>query len=214
MRKRLLWWYLCPFKVLDWNEDLFFSSDCNVLSAACFPWVNGWFDHNRWFIWALSCEWGCTVPSTNDRGSQAPSFCPSGAKNWSVWWVPVDYFTFFDLHHSRTTSLCYGLVSFNLLLQFSSRTADLFVLFNSFTFLSSFTSSLYFTSCIFMVPLSSTPLFLLLFWFFYFESFWNVLFCRCFLCVFLMWILLHLLFIKAPENMFSVTFLLQATGSW
>lgn len=114
MRKRLLWSYICPFKVLDWNEDLFFSSDCCVLSAACFPWVNRWCDHNRWFIWALSCEWGCTVPSTNDRGSQAPSFCPSWAKNWPVWWVPVDYFTFFDLHHSRTTSHCYGLVSFNL----------------------------------------------------------------------------------------------------
>lgn len=170
MRKRLLWSYLCPFRVLDWNEDLFFSSDCSVLSAACFPWVNGWFDHNRWFIWALSCEWGCTVPSTNDRGSQAPSFCPSGAKNWSVWWVPVDYFTFFDLHHSRTTSLCYSLVSFNL-----SPLAQLTCLF-----FSTLTSSLYVTSCIFMVPLSSTPLFLLLFWLFYFESFWNVLFCRGF----------------------------------
>lgn len=85
-----------------------------VLSALSFPLVNGWFDRNRWFIRALSCEWGCTVPSTNDRGSQAPSFCPSGAKNWPVWWVPVDYFTFFDLHHSWTSSLRYNLVSLNI----------------------------------------------------------------------------------------------------
>lgn len=85
-----------------------------VLSAVCFPLVNGWFDHNRWFIWSLSCEWGCTIPSTNDGGSQAPPFGPSGAKNWPVWWVPVDYFTFSDLHHSWTSSLRYNLVSLNL----------------------------------------------------------------------------------------------------
>lgn len=90
---------------------------CNILSAVSFLLVNGWFDHNRWFLRALSCEWGCTLPSYNDRGSQAPSFCPSGAKSWPVWWVPVDYFTLFilasvGLHPASTTFVSLSLPPF------------------------------------------------------------------------------------------------------
>ncbi len=109
MRKRLLLLYI-SMCLTFWRGMRIVV----VLSALSFPLVNGWFDRNRWFIWALSCEWGCTVPSTNDRGSQTPSLCPSGAKNWPVWWVPVDYFTFFGPHRSWTSSLRYSLVSLNL----------------------------------------------------------------------------------------------------
>lgn len=133
--------------------------NCSKLSGVSFPLLNGWFDRNRWLIWALSCEWGCTIPSANDRGSQAPSFGPSGAKNWPVWWVPVDYFTTVGHHPSPTAFVLHS---------FSSHTPDVLVLFSSFTFLS---SSLYFfpaciTCCVFLVPLSSTPLFLLMLDFF------------------------------------------------
>lgn len=77
------------FVILKRNGDQVYP-DLSSISTT-FTWVNARSDCNRWFIWSLSCEWGCTIPSTNDRGSQAPSVCPCGAKNWSVWWVPLGF---------------------------------------------------------------------------------------------------------------------------
>lgn len=67
------------FVIFKWNEDLV----CPDLSRinTTFTLVNAWSGLNRGFILSLSCEWGCTIPSTNDRGSQAPTICPRGAKN-------------------------------------------------------------------------------------------------------------------------------------
>lgn len=89
-KRKALYVYIC---LLSRNKDLLVFPPIVVYFQSLI--LNRWFDHNRWFIRALSCEWGCAIPSTNDRGSQAPSVCPSGPKNWPVWWVPADYFNFF-----------------------------------------------------------------------------------------------------------------------
>lgn len=76
---------------------LFCMDSLEMRGGGVVPALRCWFGCNRWFLWALSCEWGCSIPSYNDRGPQAPSFCPSGAKNWSVRWVHVDPLTYFHL---------------------------------------------------------------------------------------------------------------------
>lgn len=77
---------LLRFAVFKWEEDLVCP---DLSSTVTSTWVNAWSDWYRRFIWSLSCEWGCTIPSTHDRGAQAPSLCPRRAKNWSVWWVSL-----------------------------------------------------------------------------------------------------------------------------
>lgn len=167
------WFQCCHFCRFTWLPT---GKPGIVLLAISVSLVKRWFDHNRWFIWALSCEWGCSISSNNDRGSQAPSFCPSGATNWPVWWVHVDYFTLFDFHHSWTSSSCYNLTSLNL-----SPLARLTLFFSTLPpswVLPFYFFLVYFSFCICLVPLSSTPFFLLLFCFDHLQKmfFWGEVF--------------------------------------
>lgn len=139
LRKEKVIVEVCVVTLKGRKEDLVCPGLTSV--STTLTWINAWSDCNRWFIRSLSCEWGCTIPSTNDRGSQAPSICPCGAKNWSVWWVPLG---FLHLRADATSSLV-------LFPFFFPTLVHSFILFTPLTFLSSF-SYLSFMSCILLVP--------------------------------------------------------------
>lgn len=80
------------YRNLTWGESRTSTSSPQYWSVQGFllTVVKWRFDHNRWFIRALSCQRGATFPTANDRGPQTPSLRPCWAKNWPVWWVHLD----------------------------------------------------------------------------------------------------------------------------
>ncbi len=57
----------------------------HVQTTYCF-WL-WWFGLSRWFVRAVSCEWGGSLSSSNDRGSWTPPLCTCRATGWTVRWV-------------------------------------------------------------------------------------------------------------------------------
>lgn len=125
------WFFLETLKWPSLLHDL-----CCFVSCSSFLLVNWRFNCNRWLIRALSCEWGCTIPTYNDWGSQASSFCPSCTENWPVWWVQVDCFPHFLFtqveHHSPLQPHLSPLSLLTLFFLFSSLTSSFpFIFFPS-----------------------------------------------------------------------------------
>ncbi len=81
------------------------------------------FGLSRWIVWTVSCEWGGSLSSSNDRGSWTPPLCTSRATGRTVRWVVIIVLpltsTLRPVHTGTNIGARYSLAFFNAFFVFT-----------------------------------------------------------------------------------------------